>query len=72
MASEESRGADRHSVAASDAVKAGYGVVLLSLQGQFVGVPQEHLRSEMRGLVEAMTRGALAALDAVSEADGEI
>ncbi len=49
---------------------AAHGVVLLSLQGQFVGVPPEHLRDEMRGLVAAMTRGAHLAMAAGAEDAG--
>lgn len=35
-----------------------HGVVLLALQGRFVGVPMEALKSEVSALVSAMTRGA--------------
>jgi AcrR family transcriptional regulator len=35
-----------------------HGVVLLALQGRFVGVPIEELRQEVSALVSAMTRGA--------------
>ncbi|WP_058246431.1 TetR/AcrR family transcriptional regulator [Tropicibacter naphthalenivorans] len=34
-----------------------HGVVLLSLQGRFVGVPADVLKSEIAALVTAMTRG---------------
>lgn len=35
-----------------------HGVVLLALQGRFVGVPLSDLRAEVGALVSAMTRGA--------------
>lgn len=35
-----------------------HGVVLLALQGRFVGVPLSDLRQEVGALVAAMTRGA--------------
>ncbi|MDA5095857.1 TetR/AcrR family transcriptional regulator [Aliiroseovarius sp. KMU-50] len=35
-----------------------HGVVLLALQGRFVGVPMQDLRQEVSALVSAMTRGA--------------
>ncbi|MEJ8475432.1 TetR/AcrR family transcriptional regulator [Roseibium algae] len=35
-----------------------HGVVHLSLQAQFVGVPIANLKAEVKALVEAMTRGA--------------
>ncbi len=40
-----------------------HGVVHLSLQGRFVGVPETALRSEVAALVEALTRGATAVRD---------
>lgn len=40
-----------------------HGVVLLALQGKFVGVPLEHLKAEVSALVSAMTRGAHLAVD---------
>ncbi|NIY79268.1 MAG: TetR/AcrR family transcriptional regulator [Rhodobacteraceae bacterium] len=35
-----------------------HGVVYLALQGRFVGVPMEALKSEIAGLVETLTAGA--------------
>ncbi|WP_417806922.1 TetR/AcrR family transcriptional regulator [Thioclava sp.] len=41
-----------------------HGVVLLALQGRFVGVPLDQLKSEVTALVSAMTRGAHLGQDA--------
>ncbi|MCZ0813688.1 MAG: hypothetical protein ACQEVT_04665 [Pseudomonadota bacterium] len=43
---------------ARTAFAAVHGVVLLALQGRFVGVPRSDLRHELRALADAMTRGA--------------
>jgi hypothetical protein len=45
-------------------IAAVHGVVLLALQGRFVGVPLDQLKSEVAALVSAMTRGAHLGQDA--------